>query len=219
MKRWTSVCLIFSVLVNALLFTVGGYYFYRHNTAKAKDATAYSNKVSLYSALSQNTTDVVFVGDSITAGCEWAEFFPGSVNRGIGGDTTTGVLNRLQAITDTKPRKIFIMIGTNDFVKGRCVPEIVASYKQIINIVKQQSPGTKIYVQSVLPVSEKYSKRNNDIIVLNEELKKLAPTYIDLYSAFLKNQAINPKYTVDGTHLTPEGYLLWKGVIDKYVTK
>lgn len=59
--------------------------------------------------------DIVMVGDSITDGAEWHEMFPqlNIVNRGISGDTTVGVLNRLEGITQTQAKKAFIMIGVN----------------------------------------------------------------------------------------------------------
>lgn len=59
--------------------------------------------------------DIVMVGDSITDGSEWHEMFPqlNIVNRGISGDTTVGVLNRLEGITQTQAKKAFIMIGVN----------------------------------------------------------------------------------------------------------
>jgi lysophospholipase L1-like esterase len=67
---------------------------------------------------------IVFLGDSITDFFRVNEFFPGVyvINRGISGDTTDGVLNRLaESVYELSPSKIFLMIGTND-LGNRAVP-------------------------------------------------------------------------------------------------
>jgi len=57
---------------------------------------------------------VVMVGDSLTDGAEWGELFPGAgiANRGIDGDTTDGVLERMDAILALHPAKAFVMIAS-----------------------------------------------------------------------------------------------------------
>src|SRR5438105_5617872 len=59
---------------------------------------------------------IVMLGDSLTEGAPWRELTGCAdlVNRGIGGDTTSGVLARLDEVLKLKPRAIFLMIGVND---------------------------------------------------------------------------------------------------------
>jgi lysophospholipase L1-like esterase len=59
-------------------------------------------------------------------------------------------------------------------------------------------------------------------MTLNEQLKDLAKTfpfqYIDLFSSFLDgNNELDAQYTTDGLHLNGQGYLIWKGIIEKQV--
>src|SRR5271168_161103 len=49
--------------------------------------------------------EIAFVGDSLVADGPWAEFFSEIHNRGIGGDRVSGVLGRLDEITEGQPRK------------------------------------------------------------------------------------------------------------------
>ena len=187
----------------------------------------YLNKSSLYEQLPIKQGQIVFLGDSITDGNEWNELLnhPNMINRGISGDTTEGVLHRIHHICALRPSKIFILIGTNDLGKGTSIRKIIANYDQIIFTIKQYSPQTIIYVQSIFPVNEKMlrSKRtNHDIILLNRKLEKLARekqvTYIDVYSSFItKHHQLHPNFSYDGLHLNGLGYLQWKKVLEKYI--
>lgn len=187
----------------------------------------YLNKSSLYEQLPIKQGKIVFLGDSITDGSEWNELFnqPDLINRGISGDTTEGVLHRIDHICALKPSKIFILIGTNDLGKGNSIRKIINNYDQIIRTIKQYSPQTKLFVQSVFPVNEKilHSKRTNqDIILLNKKLEKLANVnqvnYIDVHSALLSKQhQLHPHFSYDGLHLNGLGYLQWKKVLERYI--
>src|SRR5271165_596600 len=63
---------------------------------------------------------IVMLGDSLTEGGPWRELTGCLylVNRGIGGDTSGGVLARLDEIIALKPRAVFLMIGVNDISLG-----------------------------------------------------------------------------------------------------
>src|SRR5262245_42569936 len=60
--------------------------------------------------------DVIMLGDSITEKIDWRELFPGVsiLNRGIGGDTSAGVLKRLDEVIARHPKIVFLMVGVND---------------------------------------------------------------------------------------------------------
>ena len=69
----------------------------------------HERSVSQFEVISVQPGDTVFLGDSIAEGGSWLELFPQSNvrNRGIGGDFTTGVIARLNQITDGQPAQIF----------------------------------------------------------------------------------------------------------------
>lgn len=192
---------------------------------KALRAYYYHRKEHLES-LPDTENEIIFLGNSITDNCEWWELFsdPHIKNRGIGGDDTDGILERLDEVTRSDPSKIFIMIGTNDLSNGKSVEYIIENYRKIIARIRQSTPGTKIFIQSVLPVDDAvhYTRRNSEIIRINDHLKGIAAEngliYIDLFSLFkTENNKLNPDYSIDGLHLNGKGYLVWKNAIISYV--
>jgi hypothetical protein len=78
--------------------------------------TYYDQRKSLFEKLPDTRKEIIFLGNSITDGCEWSELLADRhvKNRGISGDVTAGVLNRIREITASKPAKVFLLIGIND---------------------------------------------------------------------------------------------------------
>jgi len=186
----------------------------------------YYHKKEHFEKLQNSPEDILFLGDSITDNAEWAELFgnnPHIKNRGIGGDDTAGVLGRLDEITGSQPRKVFIMIGTNDLAYGLTIDDVVENYTTILETILRDSPDTDIYVQSILPVDESihYTRPNADIEAINEQLKKISHeldlTYINLAEDFKKDGKLNPEFSIDGLHLNGKGYEIWKDKIEHYV--
>jgi lysophospholipase L1-like esterase len=72
-------------------------------------------RIELFEKFSPSA-EVVFIGDSITEGGEWTEFFPNLKvsNRGVGSDKTSDVLKRIDSIISVTPNTAFIMLGIND---------------------------------------------------------------------------------------------------------
>lgn len=165
--------------------------------------------------------DYVFLGNSITAGTDWAKLLglPQAKNRGISGDITFGVLERLQEIIDAKPAKIFILIGINDV--SRNIPDsvIVENYKKMISRIRKGSKKTKIYFNTLLPVNAAFEKfknhygKDDHILWINDQIRQLGAknvTIIDLYNQFTdKDKHLRAELTKDGLHLIPEGYKVW----------
>ncbi|TKB98387.1 GDSL-type esterase/lipase family protein [Pedobacter cryotolerans] len=181
----------------------------------------YVEQVSKFKAEQTSKKDYVFLGNSITAGTDWAKLLnlPQAKNRGISGDITFGVLERLQDIIDGKPKKVFILIGINDI--SRNIPDslILRNYKLIIDRIRKGSKKTQIYFNTLLPVNASFGKfknhygKDDHILYINSEIKKLAAkkvTIIDLYQEFLdKDNHLKAELTKDGLHLIPEGYQVW----------
>lgn len=196
-----------------------------------KHSTFYYQRATLFEVLPTSKSDIIFLGNSITNGGEWAELLrnPHAKNRGISGDTTQGVLDRLSTITKGKPSKIFLLIGTNDLSRGKSVDEVAKNVEKIVERVKRESPATKLYVQSVFPVNPKFNKflghmnRQKDIAALNAKIKAVAArhgvTYIDVYKSLVtpSTDVMNPEYTNDGLHLLGKGYQKWVDVLKPYL--
>jgi lysophospholipase L1-like esterase len=173
------------------------------------------------------TNSVMFLGDSITAREDWNVLFGVShiINAGISGNTTDDVLGRMDPLLESKPRKIFLMIGINDLLRGKDVPYILENYKKIVNQIKLESPDSEVYIQSVLPINNditKYGKVDSrKIIALNYQLNLLAEEngkiFINLYPYFCGfDNKLYAKYTSDGVHPNAYGYAAWKDLISPY---
>lgn len=183
-------------------------------------------QVEKFQSYPNASTDIIFLGNSITAGVDWMELTGNhnARNRGISGDITFGVLERLDEVIEGKPAKVFILIGINDI--SRNVPDsfIRHNYQLMIDRIKAGSPATKIYFHTLMPVNNEFTQFKNHynkdehILYVNSELKKLAAkeniTLIDLYSHFLNaDKKLEKKYTIDGLHLNAEGYKVWAKVL------
>ena len=188
----------------------------------------YDQKLSLFEQMPVKRGSMLWLGDSITDGGEWHELFPGyrTVNRGISSDNTFGVLNRLHEVIRHKPAKLFILIGINDIARGIPNDVILRNYQLMLQRLQQETPGTRIYVQSVLPTNNSFTQFKNHqnktaaILEVNEALKKMCTergiVFVDLYNAFVnENGKLHERYTNDGLHLTGEGYLKWKAVLQQ----
>lgn len=198
-----------------------------------KYSTFYYQRATLFEELPVTSKDIIFLGNSITNGGEWAELLNNKhvKNRGISGDVCTGVYDRLDAILKGKPAKIFLLIGINDVSQGTPADTIVNRIGKIVMKIKKNSPKTKLYLQSILPVTDHYKMFGNHtrhwqmVKEINEKLAVLAEsekvTYIDLYSHFVDpvTGKMNVQYSNDGLHLLGNGYLRWAEIVKPYVLK
>ena len=211
-----------------LLYSAG--LLFAQDSAKPEFSTYYYQKKSLFESLPDTKREIIFLGNSITDGGEWAELFKNEKikNRGISGDITDGVLYRLDEVVSSKPDKIFIMIGINDLARGKTPDYVLVNYSKILAKIKETTPGTEVYIQSVLPVNDEFgmfvnhTNKSKEIIEVNKGLKKMAVnfeyTFIDLTNTFSDSKGkLKKEFSNDGLHLMGEAYLAWKSVIKKYI--
>lgn len=172
----------------------------------------YQRWVTQFDEVQIEQGDVVFLGDSITEGGSWHELFPELAvrNRGIGGDTTTGVLARLHQVTAGKPSRVYLLIGTNDLTIGESDAAIIENISTIVDRLIAESPDTEIFVQSILPRSVSYQER---IEGLNGKLRSSIEDraeWLDLYSLMLdEDGSISDQFSNDELHLLGAGYKVW----------
>ena len=160
---------------------------------------------------------VVFLGDSITVACEWHEVYRSDhpiLNRGIGGDTSLGVLERIAEICRLDPVAVFLMIGTNDpQMLGATTEETRDNIRAIMDAILKESPDARIYLQSVLPSRvPKFNAWSED---LNRKIRPLCDGWriqnLDMRGEFSdESGGLHARYSYDGLHLNSEGYLLWR---------
>ena len=189
-------------------------------------STYYHQRASHFKELPTSPEDIIFLGNSITDGAEWSELLqnPHVKNRGISGDTTWGVYDRLDVITKGNPKKIFLLIGINDIGRGKDDQYVIDGVARIIKRIKDEAPTTQLYVQSILPVNPIYGKFNGHtsqwkrIPAINTAIRKIVKregyTYIDLFSSFADSEGkMKKELTNDGLHLKGPGYEIWKKIV------
>jgi len=186
----------------------------------------------MFDNLPDTRDEIIFLGNSITDGAEWFEIFNNKrcKNRGISGDVTEGILLRLDGIIKCKPSKIFLMIGVNDLSRGIPEEEILTNIEKILGRIRSESPGTVVYIESILPVNPCYNlfpnhtDKTEKIKSVNKSLFELALKtgygYIDLFDLLCDNNDLLRKdLSVDGLHLNYAGYKIWADAIKPMLKK
>ena len=188
---------------------------------RTSHSTHYYQRKSFFEQHGGHDYDVVFIGDSLTAGADWQALFPSLkiANRGINGDRADGILNRLDSIYSTSESRAFIMIGLNDFYGGWSADQVFENYQTIVD--KLAVKKVKVFIQSTLYEGRRLGAKNS-IAALNEKLQLLAAktdsfTYIDLNSGLAPDSSLETTYTNDGVHLNGDGYAVWKDMIMPYI--
>lgn len=173
--------------------------------------------------------NVVMLGNSLTERGFWSEYFPEArvLNRGIGGDCISGMINRLPPIVEGQPRAIFVMGGVNDLLFSKISYEkLVSQYERLLDYIAAHSPRTKVYVQSPLPVNEAMNMKllegqNTRLAEYAKHLRAMAErrglVYIDIWGAMQRDGSLPAEYTSDGIHLTGAGYRVWIEQIAPYM--
>jgi lysophospholipase L1-like esterase len=183
--------------------------------------------------------DLLFVGDSITDWFYWgrgqnaaatggkvweANFAPlRAANFGIAGDTTQGVLWRMQngELEGFKAKLIVLMLGTNN-TAANPVAQIIDGNRLIVEEFKKRQPQAKVLVLSIFPrhnarAPEQSPVLNATIKAINTGLALLADNkqvfYMDIGDKFLVNGVVPVDVMADGLHPTEKGYQIWADAI------
>ena len=167
----------------------------------------------------------VLLGDSITDFFNWYELFydfskisgQAVYNRGISGDTTDRLLERLnENVLNIEPKNVVLLIGTNDIGRELPLSMSVENVSKIIENTKKVCPDINFILQAVYPINrdmrDKFEKRSNEKInIMNKEFIKLSEKYdcvwLDITDK-LKDETgnLNKEYTYDGLHLNINAY-------------
>lgn len=213
--------LILSLLINLLLIGLLSYYYFKKISYNPN--YIYLNKLDLYSNLPIQENDIVFIGDSMIEFGKWSELFNHSKikNRGISGEKINDLSKRISIYKSLKnSKKIFIMIGINDFLAGSSKKDIICNFKELVFALKRIEGNPKIFFHSLLPTNRNYE--NEDLIQINSALLEICKieklNFINLYEVFVsENQGLDNKYTIDGLHLNGLGYEKWRSKINHLV--
>ena len=177
---------------------------------------------SFVAAAKKGEAQVVFLGDSITAGWngngkevfkEYAKY--NAANFGIGGDRVQHVLWRVEngEFDGIKPKAVVLMIGTNNAGVAENSPEQIANgIKAIIAAIHKRSPDTKVLLLAIFPRGATPADANR---VKNEKVNALIAKFddgqkvhfFDIGAKFLKPDGTLEKSVMpDLLHLNAASY-------------
>jgi len=187
-----------------------------------------ANKRDNYTLLNKKyaiSNQTVLLGDSITDFFNWYELFydwskksgQAVYNRGISGDTTDRLFERLEDnVLNINPKNLVLLIGTNDIGRGLPLEFSLNNMDSILKLVREKCPETNIILQAVYPINsnmrDKYEKRSNSKIdAMNKEFVKLSKKYgchwLDLTNELSdKDGNLNESLSVDGLHINVKAY-------------
>ena len=177
----------------------------------------------------QDDGAVVFLGDSIIQGWKSlsGDFSDMKVaNRGIGGDTTRGVLYRLNAdVLALKPKAVVLLIGTNDLGNGADPADVADNIEAILTAIKNYNPNVPVIVCKVLPrgtPDSHYAEKIEKLNALVENFVKTRPGFYecDTWSIFADENGYSTKDIFpDLLHPNATGYARWTAALKPVLSK
>jgi len=181
-------------------------------------------RAAWHQRLQQDQKAVVFLGDSITQG--WGDDmggnFPGVkvANRGISGDTTRGVLIRLQEdVLALHPSGVVLLIGTNDLEEEADPETIAENLKLILGEFKRHDPKMPVVLCQVFPSSASKKRPADKIKKINQLYAAVVKgnaqvTFIETWLLFADKQGDAPKEEFpDLLHPNKAGYQKWAAAL------
>ena len=176
-----------------------------------------------FAAARQNDA-IIFLGDSITQG--WGDDFGGVfgdtkvVNRGISGDTTRGMLYRLEHdVIDIDPAAVVILAGTNDLEENAQPETIASNMRLMIEKLQNSDSDMPIVLCLVFPSDESKKRPTSKIKKLNELYRQIARsvqnvTLLDTWTLFAnKDGNAKAEEFPDLLHPNQTGYKKWEASI------
>jgi lysophospholipase L1-like esterase len=170
-------------------------------------------------------SNILFMGDSIT------DFWRGKpvadkyfsqwkvANFGIAGDTTQGVLYRLQNGEGTgfSPKAVMLMIGTNNTARNTAA-EIAEGVGAIVLQLQRSFPDAKILLLGIFPRGRAGDPVRATIADINRTIARLHDGnkvhYLDIGAAFLDPAGNIPQDVMsDGLHPSSKGYEIWANAV------
>ncbi len=167
---------------------------------------------------------VVFLGDSITQG--WGDDLAGAfgdlkvANRGISGDTTRGMLVRLQQdVLSLNPRAIVLLAGTNDLEEKAEPPTIADNIGLLVERMREHNAEMPIVICQVFPSSAQMRRPAEKIKALNQLIQAKVKgvshvTVLDTWTLFADEQGdAGSAEFPDLLHPNEAGYKQWAAAL------
>ncbi len=174
------------------------------------DMLRYARKSSQFRTLTAKAK-IVFLGDSRFEDAQWSELLERCdvANRGIDGDTTNGMVERMRLSVPNEGVTCVIQAGINDLSKGASVDAVIANYGRILDYLLADRHA-RVVVTSVILSGREYGSLNAKLTHLNRALAQLASSrgvvWLDLNQALCPDGFLPADYSNDGVHLNGPAY-------------
>lgn len=229
-KKFGIITLLLIIIMTAI-FTLSRNYIPVNVEAKKEDNSKEQENIDY------KKENIIFLGDSITNFYNLDTFYSNLpvVNSGTSGFQTTDIIKHLKDyVYIYNPTKVFLLIGTNDIAFTDITNEkLIENIGIIIDEIRKNRPNCEIYIESIYPVNRNTDndivssdmvgrRENNRIIEINKMIKQLCKEknaeYINMYDKLTdENGNLKLEYTIDGLHISPEGYKVITKSIMKYI--
>lgn len=176
-----------------------------------KDLRHWNDKCAEFDGLA-SARPVVFLGDSRIEEVNWSELLDRCdiSNRGIGWDTTTGLLRRLKGALPPNVDCCVIQIGINDLLQGSDIPSMIGRFSTILEHITAGTHARPI-VLSIIMAGEGQDALNVKVRASNQQLAALCNAsgirFVDLNAGLCPAGFLAQEFTRDGIHLS------WKGCV------
>jgi lysophospholipase L1-like esterase len=181
------------------------------------------NRAYFWTQREKNQGAVVFCGDSLTGnwkGDALKQAFPTLkiANRGIGGDTSRGLLFRFKEdVIELNPKAIVILIGTNDLSAHGDPKAVESNITAMIEQARAHNANVPIVLCTLPPRDNpKAPTKPNALADTNARIKAMAEktamlALVDLHQALADAEGhVVPEYfNDDKLHISPAGYAKW----------
>jgi lysophospholipase L1-like esterase len=226
----TALARAFAIGAALVAATTFGYFIHRnevfpyrpfnqHGISDPGQSPAFRMRYSMLAAFPARA-EVVMLGDSLTEVADWRAMLPDLdvANQGISGDTTAGLLLRLDLVRQARPRVVAIMIGVNDLQEGTPVKNVFDRYRQAVETLAM-APDC-LLAQSTL-FTARGAALNASIADLDRKLATFCAagncTFLDVNAVIAPLGTLPPEATIDGVHLTGAAYEKWLSVLRPYL--
>lgn len=167
---------------------------------------------------------VFFIGDSLTEGWRTLEKDLAGIkvtNRGVGGDTSRGVLFRFPIeVIAHKPAAVMILVGGNDLTAHGNPDNTLSNVAEMVRMARAYNAKMPVFLGTVPPSSNPEAPlKPGALDQVNEGIRAMAVreklVLVDLHKACLLEDGTQnlELFGKDRLHFGPEGYVVWKNLL------
>lgn len=199
------------------------------NTAKAPWAAEMDSFAQQDKRTPPPQQGIVFTGSSSVRFWETlADDFPGRpvLNRGFGGSQLADITQHFQElILKYNPRQVVVYSGDNDIAAGLPAEKVFQAFKKLAERMQHDLPNTGLVYIAIKPSPSRLDLYPQ-MQAVNTKIRTYCQTdpqfrFVEVGAAMLDaNGQPRPElYREDGLHMTPDGYALWKQLVEPYLVK